>query len=166
MTGQYVFFSFPTELMVIFMFCPGKVIFLVTNLYISSVWKYQPRGYDVRHRRNDRQLWYISTPNRHPPRRHPGNLLNVCSREWLSASQFVGTRFVFLSEKNPQFSTQNHCGSKQIRQTNSWNKKTKGFLTIMTTFLGVLRLGGGPDPKTGTGWKYWAATDTVYVFHL
>lgn len=70
---------------------------------------------------------------------------------------------IFFGRKKSQFSTdpkslwaQNRFGS-QIPETN----KTIGLLTIMTTFLGVLRLGGGPDPKTGTGWKYWAATDTI-----
>ena len=70
---------------------------------------------------------------------------------------------IFFGRKKSQFSTdpkslwaQNRFG-RQIPETN----KTKGLLTIMTTFLGVLRLGGGPDPKTGTGWKYWAATDTI-----
>jgi len=60
---------------------------------------------------------------------------------------------IFFGRKKSQFSTdpkslwaQNRFGS-QIPETN----KTKGLLTIMTTFLGVLRLGGGPDPKTGTG---------------
>ena len=70
---------------------------------------------------------------------------------------------IFFGRKKSQFSTdpkslwaQNRFG-RQIPETN----KTKGLLTIMTTFFGVLRLGGGPDPKTGTGWKYWAATDTI-----
>lgn len=111
------------------------------------MWKYQPRGYDVRHRRNDRPV-ISSTPNRHPPRRHPGNLLNVCSREWLSASQFVGSRYSFFVGKNCSFPPKITVGPKRIRQTNSWNtKKQKGCWLYWQLFWGFFIWVGVQTPK-------------------
>lgn len=95
-----------------------------------------------------------STPNRHPPRRHPGNLLNVCSREWLSASQFVDSRYFFFVGKNRSFPlTQNHCGPKKDSADISWNKTPKRVADYNDNFFGVSSFGWGSRPQNGNWLK-------------